>query len=375
MRYFIIAGEASGDLHGANLIRGLRKADSGAEIFCRGGDLMERAGAKLLRHYRETAFMGYWEVFANLRTIMASLKECRTQVERVKPDVLILIDYPGFNLKMAAFGRKMGIPVYYYISPKIWAWKESRIKQIKRDVSRMYIIFPFEKEFFDKHGFETEYFGNPLVDEIERRRAVLSDKGAIFESLGLEDKPVIGLLAGSRVQEVKRILPAMLSITGYYGEYQFVLAASENIEEDLYRTIIGTRPVKLVYGKTYEILAVSEAALVKSGTSTLEAALIGTPQVVCYKAGWISYFLARMLVKIRFISVVNLLMDKEVVKELIQGDMHTNKIVQELNFLVKGGWKGDVIAKHYAELRGMLGKPGVSDRVAANMYESIMKGK
>ncbi|MFO7574860.1 MAG: lipid-A-disaccharide synthase [Bacteroidales bacterium] len=371
MKYFIIAGEASGDLHGANLVRSLMKCDGNAEIVCRGGDLMAEAGATLLTHYRATAFMGFWEVLVNLRKVFAGMRECRSQILAFKPDVLILIDYPGFNLKMAAFAREHGIPVYYYISPKIWAWKESRINAIKRDVSRMYSILPFEIEFYAKHGFRVEYFGNPLVDEIERRRSMLSDRGSVYETLGLDDRPVIGLLAGSRVQEVKRILPAMLAVTGYYHDYQFVLAASENIDPELLRTIIGSRPVKVVYGNTYEILAVSEVALVKSGTSTLEAALIGTPQVVCYRAGRISYILARMLVKVRFISLVNLLLDKEVVRELIQGDLNEMNIVKELNTLIKGGWKRNVIRKHYAEIRSMLGEPGVSDRVAADICKSL----
>lgn len=371
MKYFIIAGEASGDLHGANLIKGLRKADAEARIYCRGGNLMKEAGCELLTHYGETSFMGYFEVIANIRKIIGSIKECRRQIIDIMPDVLILIDYPGFNMKMAAFAHKNGIPVYYYISPKIWAWKEWRIKQIKRDVTKMYIILPFEKEFYAGHNYEVQYFGNPLVDQIERRRPSLSDRGRIFEDLGLSDKPVITLLAGSRVQEVKRILPAMVDITGYYPDYQFLLAASENISAELCRKIIGQRQVKIIFNKTYELLSIAEVALVKSGTSTLEAALIGTPQVVCYKAGWLSYWLARMLVKIRFISLVNLLMDREVVKELIQGDLSQQKIVKEINTLIRGGWKRSVMKKNYDELRKMMGEPGVSDRVAADIYMSI----
>jgi len=371
MKYFIIAGEASGDLHGANLVRSLGKVDGDAEIVCRGGDMMAEAGATLLTHYRATAFMGIWSVLVNFRKLLSGMKECRSQILAFRPDVLILIDYPGFNLKMAAFARMHGIPVYYYISPKIWAWKESRIKAIKRDVSRMYSIFPFETEFYAKHGFRVEYFGNPLVDEIERRRSLLSDRGFFYEEFGLDDRPVIGLLAGSRVQEVRKILPAMLAVTGYYPDYQFVLAASENIDPELLTTVIGSRPVKVVYGSTYEVLAVSEVALVKSGTSTLEAALIGTPQVVCYRGDWLSYRLARIFVKVRFISLVNLLLDKEVVKELIQGDLNEMNIVKELNILIKGGWKRDVLRKHYAEIRAMLGESGVSDRIASDIFKSL----
>lgn len=371
MRYLIIAGEASGDLHGANLVKGILKADPSAEICCRGGDLMEGAGAKLLTHYRSTAFMGFWEVLMNLRTLNRSMAECREQIAGLKPDVLILIDYPGFNLRMAAYAHKLGIPVYYYIAPKVWAWKESRIEKLRRYVDRLYSILPFEIEYFAGHNYPVHYFGNPLVDEIGRQRAQLCNRGAICESLGLGYKPVIALLPGSRVQEVKRILPAMMSVTGYYPDYQFVIAASSAVPEALYRTITGGREVKLAFGHTYEILSVAEAALVKSGTSTLEAAIIGTPQIVCYRAGTISYWLARMLVKVRFISLVNLLMDKEVVKELIQNDLTPVRIVKEMNSLIRGGWKRDIIKKHYAELRAMLGEEGVSERVAADMVNSI----
>jgi lipid-A-disaccharide synthase len=371
MKYFLIAGESSGDLHGANLIKGLKRADSDADIQCMGGNLMEAAGAKLIKHYRDTSFMGFWEVFVNIRKITVGMKDIRSLIEKERPDVVILIDYPGFNLKIASFARRLNIPVFYYISPKIWAWKESRIKAIKRYVSRMYSILPFELEFFKKHNFRVEYFGNPLVDEIEAKLPRLLAKSSIIRELGLDDKPIIGLLAGSRIQEVKKILPKMVSITGYYPDYQFVLAAMANIPAELYSDIIADRPVKLVYGKTYEILAVSEAALVKSGTSTLEAALIGTPQVVCYKAGWISYYIARLLVKIRFISLVNLLLDKEVVRELIQGDLNDKNIVKEINALIRGGWKREVQKKHYDEIRGMLGEPGVSIRVASDMVSAL----
>jgi lipid-A-disaccharide synthase len=375
MRYFLIAGEASGDLHGANLIRGLKKTDKSAEIFCRGGNLMEEAGGKLLSHYGETAVMGYVDVLINLKKVLRSLNDCKKHVEKIKPDVIILIDYPGFNMKMAAHGRKLGIAVYYYISPKVWVWKKWRIKQIKRDVSRMYSILPFEKEFYAGYDFPVEYFGNPVVDQIERRRAALSDKGGIYESLGLSDKPVITLLAGSRKQEVKHILPAMVEITGYYPDYQFLLAASENITIEQYREIIGVKPIKVIYNKTYELLSIAEVAIVKSGTSTLEAALIGTPQVVCYRGGFISYLLARLLVRIRFISLVNLLMDREVVKELLQNDMRPEVMVKEINSIMRGGWRRTIMMKEYEELRSMMGEPGVSDRIASDMYKSLINSK
>lgn len=371
MKYFIIAGEASGDLHGGNLVKGLKKVDKEAQIRCRGGEYMEKAGAVLLTHYSRTAFMGFREVVTNLGKIWRDMVECRRQIDEFAPDVLILIDYPGFNLRMAAYARKRGIRVYYYILPKIWAWKENRINRIKRDVDRMYSILPFEVDFFKSHGFTVQYFGNPLADEIEKIRPAFSDKRAIYTELGLDDKPVLGLLPGSRVHEVKRILPVMLSVIDYYPAYQFVIAAVPNIPNAVYHNIVGARPVKLVCNKTYELLAVSEVALVKSGTSTLEAALIGTPQIVCYKGDWISYFIARMLLKIRFISLVNLLADREVVKELIQGEFNAHNIIKELNLLVQGGWKRDIMKKGYDDIGQLVGRSGVSDRVAADMYESL----
>jgi lipid-A-disaccharide synthase len=371
MRYFIIAGEPSGDLHGSNLVKELIKTDKNAEIFCWGGDLMEKEGATLLMHYRKLAFMGFLEVLLHLRTISRNFKICKKQIIEARPDVLILIDYPGFNLKMARFARNEGIKVYYYISPKIWAWKESRIDIIKKYINRMYIIFPFEIEFFEKHKYKVEYHGNPLVDEIEQRLSTLPDRNQIIGSCGLSDKPVIALLAGSRRMEIKYILPEMVKIIKYYPDYQFVLTCVSSIPLEYYKKITRDHPVKVVVDKTYEILSIAEAALVTSGTATLETALIGTPQIVCYKGDFLSYVIAINLVKVKFISLVNLIMDKEIVKELLQYDLNEKRILKELNPLLKGGDKRDLMIGDYLNLKNKLGGSGASERIASDIYKSL----
>lgn len=372
MRYYIIAGEASGDLHGANLIRGIMRADSNADIWFRGGDLMREAGGTMLCHYRETAVMGYLEVFANIGKVIGGLRDCKREIKELTPDLVILIDYPGFNMKIAAYAANNGIPVYYYISPKIWAWKEWRIKAIKRNISRLYIILPFEKEFFLSHNYQTEYFGNPLVDQIEGYLQTSLPIETLRSSLELDDRPVMALLPGSRLQEVRKILPAMLSVVKYYPDYQFIIAGSTNIDDLLYDKLTQNHEVRVIKNRTYDLLSLAEVALVKSGTSTLEAALLGTPQVVCYRLSSFSYLLGRLLIrKIRFFSLVNLLMDKEVVKELLQGQLNERNLVREINTLIRGGWKREIMLGHYAELKEMLGEPGVSDRVAVDMVSSL----
>jgi lipid-A-disaccharide synthase len=373
MRYFIIAGEPSGDLHGSNLIKELRISDPLAEIFCWGGDLMENEGATLLMHYRQLAFMGFLEVLLNLRAISKNFKLCKSQIIEQKPDVVILIDYPGFNLKMAAFARKAGIKVYYYISPKIWAWKESRIKVIKKYIDRMYIIFPFEIDFFKKHKFKVEYHGNPLVDEVEQKLSVIPDKNSIYKSCDLDDKPVIAILAGSRKMEIKYILPEMLTVIKHYPEYQFVLTCVKSIPLEFYKEVIGNVPVKLVIDKTYEILSIADAALVTSGTATLETALIGTPQVVCYKGDILSYAIAINLVKVKFISLVNLIMDKEIVKELLQYDLNEETIKREMDLIIKGGTNRELMIENYRNLKTKLGGSGASKRIAGDIYNSLKK--
>lgn len=371
MRYFIIAGEQSGDLHGSNLIRGLFEADKEAEIFCWGGDLMESSGATLLVHYRKMAFMGFIAVLKNLGAISKNLSLCKEHITEHKPDVVIFIDYPGFNLRMAEFAKNAGYKTFWYISPKLWAWNEGRVKKIRKFVDRMYIIFPFEVDFYKKHGITVEYFGNPLVDETERRISTFSSKEDICRSLGINDKPVIALLAGSRKHEIELILPEMLRIVRHLPEYRFVLAGVKNIPDELYANIIGNEPVNLIKDKTYEILYIAHAALVTSGTATLEAALHNTPQVVCYKGDFLSMIIAWIVVKVKYISLVNLIMDSEVVRELIQYDLKEKTVLSELKAVLQGGEKREKILSDYKILKDKLGPAGASGRIAREMVEEL----
>jgi lipid-A-disaccharide synthase len=371
MKYFIISGEPSGDLHGSNLVKGLLKEDQAAEIVCWGGELMQNAGAKLLKHYRELAYMGVWEVMIHFRAIRKNFETCRRQISGFNPDVVILIDYPGFNLKIARYVNKLGIKVYYYISPKLWAWNESRVKIIKKFVDRMYIIFPFEIDFYRKYGYAVQYIGNPLVDEIENRKETLPNREDILATSGLGGKPVIALLCGSRRQEVVSILPRMLKVINEYPGYDFVVTAVAHIPEQTYRNIIGDLPVKIVTGKTYEILSVAEAALVASGTATLETALFNVPQVVCYNTSFLTYFLSKMVIKVKFISLVDLIMGREVIVELIQQDLNKRRLNEELSYILKGGWKRDKMLEDYSALHVALGGTGASSRIARDIVMTL----
>lgn len=371
MKYFIIAGEPSGDLHGSSLVRNLIIADPEAEISCWGGDLMREAGGRLLKHYNETAFMGAWEVLVNFRKVKANFSQCRNQIAEMKPDVVILIDYPGFNLRIARYVKQLGIRVFYYISPKIWAWREGRIKLIKKYVDRLYIIFPFEKEFFRKHNYSVTYLGNPLLDHVEAWRGPEHDRDAVRASLGLDSRPVIALLAGSRLQEVTRILPVMVSVASGFPDYQFVIAGMDHLPAGLYTEIIGTLPVRVINGRTYDLLSVAEAALVTSGTATLEAALFDVPQVVCYRTSPLTYTLGKRVIKVRFISLVNLIMDREVVRELIQDDLNQVTLHSELQDIIVTGYKHEIIRRDYNELRAILGGGGASSRVAVDIVSKL----
>jgi lipid-A-disaccharide synthase len=373
MKYFIIAGEQSGDLHGSNLVRELLARDREAEISCWGGDLMESAGAKLLMHYKKTAFMGFVVILKNLRTIARNLSLCKQQITEFRPDVVILIDYPGFNLRIADFAKKSGLKVFYYISPKFWAWKEKRVEKVKKYVDRMYIIFPFEVEFYKKHNIPVKYRGNPLVDETERKKSSLPGKIEINRSLGLEDKPVIGLLAGSRRHEVESILPGMVKIVKEFPEYQFVLAGVKNLSDELYLKIIGNEPVRLVKDKTYEVLQIAEAALVASGTATLETALFDTPQVVCFKADFFSMLIAWFLVKVKFISLVNLIMNAEVVKELLGYSVNKKNLIAEIKNILPGGARREKMLSDYNKLKEILGPAGASGRIAGDMITEVKR--
>jgi lipid-A-disaccharide synthase len=375
MKYFIIAGEQSGDLHGSNLVKGLLSADSEANIVCWGGDLMEAAGAKLLVHYRKMAFMGFVAVLKNLGQISKNFNLCKQQVAEFHPDVIIFIDYPGFNLRMAEWARNAGYKTFYYISPKLWAWNEGRVKKVKKYVDRMFIIFPFEVEFYRKHGIEVKYLGNPLVDETSKIESSFPSNEEIRRSIGIDDRPVIGMMAGSRRHEIELILPQMLRVISHFPGYQFVLAGVKNIPDEFYRKVIGDKPVVLVKEKTYEVLHISEAALIKSGTSTLEAALHGTPQVVCYKGDFISMLIALIVIKVKYISLVNLIMNAEVVRELVQYDLTEKKITEELRAVLKGGSKREKMLADYEALRQKLGPAGASGRVAAEMVKELSSSK
>jgi len=371
MKYFIIAGEQSGDLHGSNLVKSLLKCDQTAEIKCWGGDLMESAGAELLMHYKKTAFMGFLVIVKNLGVIRRNLALCRKQISEFKPDVVILIDYPGFNFRIAEFSCKSGFRVFYYISPKLWAWKESRVERVRKYVGRMYIILPFEVDFYKKHGIDVEYRGNPLMDEAENKLNDFKDHGDIRRSLGLDNRPVIALLAGSRNHEVAHILPKMIESVSHFPDYQFVVAGVKSLPDELYQKIIGNKPAKLIKDRTYEILYLSDAALVASGTATLEAALFGVPQVVCFKGETISMMIAWAVIKVKFISLVNLIAGYEAVRELIQFDLNEKNLVAELKALLPGGSKREKMLEDYNKVREILGPPGASERIACDMVKAL----
>ena len=369
MKYYLIAGEASGDLHGANLMRALQQIDPKAEFRFWGGDRMEAVGGKLVKHYRDLAFMGFWEVVTNLRTILRNIDFCKRDITQFQPDVLIFIDYPGFNMRIAKWAKQRGIPTHYYISPQIWAWKENRIKAIKRDVDAMYVILPFEKDFYEgKHGYPVHFVGHPLLDAIAARKEVSEE--VFKKENGLDQRPIIALLPGSRKQEIAKMLSVMLSVVGSYHEYQFVIAGAPSQEYDFYKQFIKEENVHFVSGKTYDLLAHSYAALVTSGTATLETALLNVPEVVCYRGNWISYQIAKRVISLKYISLVNLIMDAPVVTELIQGALNTRNLKAELDKLLDPAYR-EKLQGDYQALRERLGNEGASKRTAQAIYDSL----
>ena len=371
MKYFIIAGEQSGDLHGSNLIKALHSHDKEAGIFCWGGDMMEEAGATLLMHYKNTAIMGFTAIIKNLGKFISNLDLCKRQISDYSPDAVILIDFPGFNMRIAEYCKKNGFKVLYYISPKFWAWGEWRVKKVKRYVDRMFIIFPFETEFYARHGIRVKYLGNPLADEVERQLNLLPDKEDIYKICGQAGKPVIALLAGSRKHEVLSILPQMVKLAGEFHDYHFVVAGVKNLPDELYRSIIGDEPVSLLKDKTYSILKVADAALVASGTATLETALFNVPQVVCYKGDFFSMLVAWILIKVKFISLVNLILKREVIKELVGYSLNSKNLIRELKAILPGGDKREKILSDYDAIRFTLGSSGASDRIAGEMVRVL----
>ena len=377
MKYYIIAGEASGDLHGSNLMKGILKADPEAQFRFWGGDKMAEVGGRenLAKHYKDTSFFGVSEVLRNLRTIFSQLSECKRDLMAFEPDVLISIDYPGFNFKMAKFAHSQGIRTFYYISPKVWAWKERRVERIRKYVDRLFIIFPFEVEYFRGKGIEAIYEGNPLVDSIAQKLRTIAPREEFLAENGLDSRPLVALLAGSRKSEIQRNMGFMVALSKAHPEWQFAVAGVSWIDEELYKVAIEGSSVKVLTDKTYELLKYADAAVVCSGTATLETALIGTPEVVCYRMDEFSYRVARAFVKIGFISLVNIIMGREVVRELIQHDMTVENASEELQAIMEGGSKHSKMMADYASLGVIVGGEGASDRFAARMVELLKTDK
>lgn len=370
MKYYIIAGEASGDLHGSNLMKELKNKDRNAEFRFWGGDLMEAQGGEIVKHYRDLAFMGFAEVIMNLKTILGNIKFCKKDIENWKPDAVILIDYPGFNLRIAEFVKKLGIKVYYYISPQIWAWKTGRVHKIKKFVDKMFVILPFEKDFYAKYDFEVDFVGHPLLDAMKDLTDL--DVQKFKEEHRLDDRKIIALLPGSRQQEIKVKLPIMLSVTKFFPDYQFVVAGAPSQDEQFYKEVAAS-DIQIVFGKTYDLIRSADAALVTSGTATLETALLNTPEVVCYKGSRISYEIGKRVVKfVKFISLVNLIMDREVVRELIQNELNTKNLKIELENILTEPKRSEIL-NDYHELREKLGGDGASERTAGLIVEDMTK--
>ena len=374
MKYYLIVGEASGDLHASNLMRALLQEDPKAEFRFFGGDLMKEVGGTCVRHYKSLAYMGFIPVLLHLRTILRNMEFCKNDVEAWNPDVLILVDYPGFNLKIAQYIKlHTEIPIFYYISPKIWAWKEYRIKNIQHDVDAMFSILPFEVEFYQKYHFPVHYVGNPCVDAVDAFRKNFNETFETFVAAhNWEQKPIIALLAGSRKQEIKDNLRRMIKASRYFPDYQFVVAGAPGIEADFYRRYMDA-DTKIVFGETYRLLSHATAALVTSGTATLETALFRTPQVVCYytAAGKLVSLLRRMILKVPFVSLVNLIAGKEVVTELVAGDMQVKAIKQELSYILPGSERRKRMLENYDCLIQILGKAGASGRAARQMLQAL----
>lgn len=376
MKYFIIAGEASGDLHGSNLMAALKLEDKDADFSFFGGDLMQAQGGTLIKHYRELAFMGFIPVLLNLRTILRNMKMCEQEIIKYQPDVVILIDYPGFNLKIAKYVSKhTQIPVYYYISPKVWAWKEYRVKSFKKYVDEMFCILPFEVDFFKKHNYQVEYVGNPTVDAVaafcsENKDDTLNN---FLAENKLNNKPIIALLAGSRKQEIKNNLPAMLEAIKEFNDYQFVIAGAPGIDHDFYKEYIGEHNCRIVFGQTYRLLRYAECALVTSGTATLETALLCVPQVVCYKTAipHIIYWLFKNVLHTKYISLVNLIADKTVVQELFAKFFSEDAIRQETHKLLADSHYRNQMLSGYQDIIKILGRPGASQRAAHLMIQKL----
>ena len=373
MRYFIIAGEASGDLHASHLMRELKNEDANARFMFFGGELMANEGGTLLKHYREMAFMGVFPVLLNLDKIRNNFKLAEQKLLEFKTDVLVLVDYPGFNLRMAEFAKANGIKVFYYISPKIWAWKTKRVHKVKKFVDEMFTIFPFETEFYHKFGFPVRYVGNPTIDELTHRINQQETFAEFIRRNNLPDKPIIALLAGSRRQEIKRILPVLAAVSARFVDYQFVIGGAPSQSQPFYTEVLGAVAIPVLFGQTYDLLQQSTAALVASGTATLETAFIGIPQVVCYRieAGWLGTLVKNILVKVPWFSLVNLIAGREVVKELFQHNCTPQTVGDELDLLLSDHSYRESMLKGYGDVLSALGGPGCAERGAKLMVELL----
>jgi lipid-A-disaccharide synthase len=359
MKLYIIAGEASGDLHGSNLIRALHHESADITVRAWGGDAMREAGAEVVKHYRELAFMGFAEVLLNIRTILKNLLFCKQDIAQFRPDALILIDYPGFNMRIAQWAKKQGIPVFYYISPQIWAWKENRVQALKRDVQLMCVVLPFEKEFYARHGMQAEFVGHPLLDV---RREIKDES---------QREKIIALLPGSRKQEISTMLPEMLAACAGITDYQIVVAGAPGQEPSFYEPYLKGTNARIIFGQTQELLGKATAGLITSGTATLEAGIIGLPQVVCYKGNFLSYLIARKLIRVKYISLVNLILDRECVPEMIQARMNASTLRKQLEPLLAHSPQRSLQLQGYVELREKLGGSGASERTAKAMLKSL----
>ncbi|MBQ4818793.1 lipid-A-disaccharide synthase [Aquimarina sp. MMG016] len=368
MKYYLIAGEASGDLHGANLMKSILKKDPEADIRFWGGDLMQAVGGTIVVHYKDRAFMGFVEILQNLFKILGLIKHCKKDIEQYQPDALIFIDNSGFNLRIAKWAKPKGFNTHYYISPQIWASRAGRIKTIKATIDRMYVVLPFVKDFYETYEYPVEFVGHPLIDAISDHKQIMPE--TFKEQHNLDDRPIISILPGSRKQEIKKMLEVMLSVVDDFPDYQFIIAGAPSQDASFYAPFIKKEGVHLVMNQTYDLLSLSNAALVTSGTATLETALFKVPEVVCYKGNWISYQIAKRIINLKYISLVNLIMDKPVVTELIQSDFNTKKLKEELTIIIDD-YKRAVMFLDYYDLEKKLGGKGASDKTASLIIETI----
>ncbi|MEI8049131.1 MAG: lipid-A-disaccharide synthase [Bacteroidota bacterium] len=369
MKYYILAGEASGDLHASKLMKGIEARDTQAEFRCWGGDNMQKAGGTIVKHYRDLAFMGFQEVLLNIRTISHNIKFCKNDIIAWNPDAVILVDYPGFNMRIAKFAKASGFKVIYYISPQVWAWKKHRVHALHRDTDLAFVVMPFEKEFHAKYGYHVEFTGHPTPDSMDLTFKI--DEAGFRKKNQLGEKPIIALVPGSRKQELQHILPVMLQIIKRFSDYQFVITGVSTLSEKFYTKLIKDYPVKVVYDQTYDLLRVSRAAAVKSGTVTLETAMLGIPQVVCYCTSPVTAFVARLLVNVKFASLVNLILDRKAVTELIQEEFTADALYNELAPLLADGEARSRMLDDYKELLIRVGPPGASDRAAAIIVKKL----